>query len=105
MSRSTGARARVRALLALHATIAQSMACCLHEPPHRARQLAWRAIARSGIDAVRNQRRFARLVRGKPFAPRATRVEQARLAAFARWATTEPAPKVVTAIHSIDLTS
>jgi hypothetical protein len=105
MHQLVGARARVRALSVLHATIAESMACCLHEPPHRAGRLAWRAIARSAADALGNRRRFERLARGEPFASRATRVEHARLVAFARWAAAEPAPKVVASIHSSDLAS
>ena len=100
-----GARARVRALSVLHATIADAMACCLHEPPHRARLLAWRAIARGAVDAFRNRRRFERLASGAVFASRATEIERVRLAAFARWAATEPAPKVVASIHSSDLAS
>jgi len=98
-----GARTRVRALAAVHATVAASIATCLNEPPHVARRLAWRAIGRSARDALRNRRRFARLARGMGLSAPVSERERARLDAFARYAAVETAPKVVASIHTSHL--
>ena len=96
------ARSRVRALALTHATIAASMAHCLREPPQVARRLAWRAIWRTAIDARRNRLCLERLGRGSLVLD-ASEIERARLAAFARYAQAEQAPKIVASIHAIDL--
>jgi predicted LPLAT superfamily acyltransferase len=80
--------------------IAAIVADALHEPPQR----AWRIATRARLDAARRSREgmrcLARLARGDVRALRTSVAETRQLDAFADYVASEPAPKLVFAIHA-----